>query len=158
MLCMGLLTAFWSMLLLGLRRHFLSFWFLALPGVILHELTHWVVALLTNGNPGMPNFIPKKIGDYYVLGRVSVYHARWYNALFIGLAPLILIPAAVALIYYGCSPAFLNLQDWRYLIIPLLSAECLIVSLPSRADLRLALLSWLPVLILILLLGIVLSG
>lgn len=125
-------------LLRGLRRYFALFWMAALPGVVLHELSHWTTALFTNGQPSFPRFWPQKIPGGYSMARVPILNPRWYNGVFIGLSPLLLIVIAFATIVYGSPQTWSWAQAWRVVIIPIIAAECLVECVPSPADWRIA--------------------
>ncbi len=142
-------TLLWVLLLRRYRRNILAFWLAALPGVVLHELAHWVVALATLGRPGVPRLIPKKLGPrVWALGLVPIRNPRWFNGAPIGLAPLLLLPLAAAVLMEGTPGRFSWTGGWRFILPPLIAAECLLECLPSRQDLRLAALSIVPLAVL----------
>ena len=71
------------------------------------------------------------------LGYVAFSHIRWYNAIWVGFAPLLALPAALWLVHYRASqgPPF-GLQElaWSYV------ADSLVYScLPSKADVAIVL-------------------
>jgi hypothetical protein len=72
------------------------------------------------------------------LGAVGFANLRWYNAMFIGLAPLLAIMGAMflALSPHGWS---LHLSDFKHWIF---AAPILAMCLPSSTDLKLELKSW----------------
>jgi len=96
-----------------------------------------MAAFVTFGQPGFPRFIPKKIGNVYALGRVPIHNPRWYNGALIGLAPLMMIPVAYYAILYGAPESYRLSGIWRFLVDPLVAAECLLECVPSSADLHL---------------------
>ncbi len=87
-----------------LRNHIVFFWFAALPGIIVHEISHWIIAFLTIGQPGFPRFMPARVPGGYVMARVPIRHATWYNGAMIGLSPLLLLPLAYQVLHLG-TPA-----------------------------------------------------
>lgn len=112
---------------------------LVLPGTFVHELLHLLVGLLLNGKPVHVSLWPRKAGPgQWVLGSVGFANLRWYNAVFIGLAPLLAVAAAMLL-----APApggwLPGADDFRYWA---LAAPVLAMSLPSATDLKQAMKSW----------------
>lgn len=65
-----------------------------LAGTLLHELAHFLTALLLNARPSGFSLIPKRNGEGWTLGSVTVTNLRWYNAAPVALAPLVLLYAA----------------------------------------------------------------
>jgi len=104
---LGYLAAMAGMLwLLNQARR--SFWLvslLALPGTFCHELCHWLVGTALNGQPLRFTVLPRREGRGYVLGSVALGNLRWYNAFFIGLAPLLLLPLAYGLFLWRLGRA-----------------------------------------------------
>ncbi len=135
---LGYLAAMAAMLwLLNQARR--SFWLvslLALPGTFCHELCHWLVGTLLNGQPLRFTVLPRREGRGYVLGSVALGNLRWYNAFFIGLAPLLLLPLAYGLFLWrlGASPEF----GWPEAGMVFLLANLVFAALPSWQDLRIA--------------------
>lgn len=129
-------------LLLISRRLGVLFFVAAFPATLAHELMHLCVGLLTFGRPSGLRLIPARRASGYALGSVTCHNLRWYNGLLIGLAPLLLLPLALALLLWrvhaGVSLDAAEL-GWSYAIACLTYA-----SLPSWQDLRVALgSSWL---------------
>jgi hypothetical protein len=118
------------------RRSFWLFSLLALPGTLCHEVCHWVVGKLLNGRPIHFTVIPRREGHGFVLGAVALGNLRWYNAFFIGLAPLALLPLAYALFLWwlGGNPAF----GWPEAGMLYFLANLLFGAMPSWQDFRLA--------------------
>ena len=79
------------------KRSFWLFSLLVLPGTLCHELCHWLVGKLMNGQPVRFTVFPRRVEHGFVLGSVTLANLRWYNAFFIGLAPLLLLATAYAL-------------------------------------------------------------
>jgi hypothetical protein len=137
---------FW-VVLRWFRGNIVLFWILASPGVILHELAHWMVAFVTLG-PGFIQLWPRRMGSAWSLGRVPIHNPAWYNAAFIGLAPLLLIPLAYFVFRYGTPAALHWTNAWRVPVTAFLAAECLLECVPSWPDLRMASKQLIPGLIL----------
>jgi hypothetical protein len=118
------------------RRSFWLFSLLALPGTLCHEACHWVIGKLLNGRPIHLTVIPRREGHGFVLGSVALQNLRWYNAFFIGLAPLALLPLAYGLFLWrlGGNPGF----GWPEAVMLYLLANLLFGSMPSWQDLRMA--------------------
>ena len=124
----------------SLTRCHVAFSLLCLPGTLLHELAHLVAGLLTNAKPVAFSIFPRRSGRAWVLGSVSFSNIRWYNAAFVGLAPLstIMVPFAVAAWRIKGGLSF----QWADLAIAVLLAPLFISFLPSATDLKLSLYSW----------------
>ena len=95
------------------------------------------MGLVTHGKPTRFSVIPKRRSGGYVLGSVTLGNVRWYNGLFIGLAPFLLLPLALWLVEWritGQHVAVLaNEALWAYF------AACLVHgSVPSMQDVRIA--------------------
>ena len=115
------------------RRWSLLYALLVWPGTVLHELAHWLVALPLGGQPTSLSIVPARTERGWRLGSVGVRRARWFNALPIALAPLLLAQLALfalvratdvdpgnwmhwALLYVATSAAVSclpSLQDWK---------------------------------------------
>lgn len=129
-------TAAMLWLLNQARRSFWLFSLLVLPGTFCHELCHWVVGHLLNGRPVHFTVLPRREGRGFVLGAVALANLRWYNAFFIGLAPLLLLPAAYGLLLWrlGGKPVV----GWPEAVTVFLLANLIFGAIPSWQDLRIA--------------------
>ena len=74
------------------------FFMFTAAGTICHELAHYCAGLVTGARPGALTIIPRRVGQHWELGSVTLNRVRWYNAAPAALAPfaIILIPLAVA--------------------------------------------------------------
>ncbi len=116
-----------------------SFWLcslLALPGTICHEACHWAVGKLLRGEPVRFTVIPRREGRGFVLGSVAFKNLRWYNAFFVGLAPLALLPLAGGLLLWRLSSH--PQLAWSEVAVVFLLANLVFASLPSWQDLKIA--------------------
>ena len=116
-----------------------SFWLLsllALPGTLCHEAAHWLLGKLLNGRPVRFTVVPRREGRGYVLGAVAFANLRWYNAFFIGLAPLLLLPLAWGILRWrlGGHPTL----GWPEAALVFLLANLVFAAVPSGQDLRIA--------------------
>jgi hypothetical protein len=116
-----------------------SFWLcalLALPGTLCHETCHWVVGKLLNAQPVHFTVLPRREGHGFVLGAVAFRHLRWYNAFFVGMAPLLLLPLAYGLLLWrlGSQPSL----GWPEAAMLFLLANLVFAALPSWQDVRIA--------------------
>lgn len=106
----------------------------SLPGTVGHELLHFLVGTLTLARPVRVSLLPKFHRDgSATLGYVMFSNIRWYNALWVGFAPLLALPAAIVLVYYRASqiPPLNAIElAWCY-VAASLTYSCL----PSKADL-----------------------
>jgi hypothetical protein len=130
----GMAAALW--LLNQAKRSFWLFSLLVLPGTFCHELCHWLAGHLLNGRPVHFTVLPRREGRGLVLGAVTLSNLRWYNAFFIGLAPLVLLPAAYGLLLWrlGGKPTL----GWPEVAMVFLLANLVFGSVPSWQDLRIA--------------------
>ncbi len=129
-------------LLLVTRRLGVIYFITAFPVTLAHELMHLLLGFLTLGRPCGLRVWPRRSANGYVLGSVSCRNVRWYNGLFIGLAPVLLLPCALALLIWRlhAGPQVNSTEAiWAYAVACLTTA-----SLPSWQDIRVALASsWL---------------
>jgi len=129
-------------LLLLTRRLGAVYFVTTFPVTLAHELMHLLLGFVTHGQPCGFRVWPRRSANGYVLGSVSCRNVRWYNGLFIGLAPMLLLPCALALLILRLRAApEVNATEavWVYAIACLTYA-----SLPSWQDIRVALASsWL---------------
>jgi hypothetical protein len=143
------------MMLLHLSRQFgAMFLLITFPVTLAHELMHLVLGFLTGVQPSGFRIVPRRSARGYILGSVTCNNVRWYNGLFIGFAPLLLLPLAFAVLVWRVhlqpQPTLTELA-WALAIAGLAAA-----SLPSWQDLRVALASsWL---LIVLLAGIALAA
>lgn len=71
------------------RMGTLSMVLLRLPSTLLHELAHLAAALITFAGPTDIDISPRRAGGGgWVLGCVKCNRITWYNAFWVGLAPL----------------------------------------------------------------------
>jgi hypothetical protein len=128
----ALVVALW--LLNQARRSFWLVSLLALPGTVCHELCHWVVGKLLNGRPVHFTVIPRREGRGFILGSVVLANLRWYNAFFIGLAPLLMLPVAYGLFLWrlGAKPTI----GWPEAAMVFFLANLVFGAIPSWQDLR----------------------
>lgn len=116
-----------------LRRMPRFFSLISLPGTVGHELLHFLVGTLTLAKPVKVSLMPKFHRDgSATLGFVKFSNIRWYNALWVGFAPLLALPAALWLVYYRSAqipPFSVGELAWSYAAASL-TYSCL----PSKTD------------------------
>lgn len=119
-----------------LKRSFLLFSLVVLPGTFCHELCHLCVGTPLRGRPQRFTVLPKREGQGYVMGSVAFTNVRWYNAFFLGMAPLLLLPLAYGLLVWRLQghPTL----NGREAFILYLIANLIYASLPSWQDCRIA--------------------
>ncbi len=109
-------------------------------GVLSHELSHFVVGYLTRARPVGMTLIPRREGNQIILGSVEFERLTWANAWATALAPLLALPALYALASWRTNQvgglAFEDLAWWT------LAGPIILHCWPSRADWRIALISW----------------
>ena len=121
-----------------LRRLPRFFSLVSLPGTVGHELLHFLVGTLALAKPVKVSLIPKFHRDgSATLGFVMFSNIRWYNALWVGFAPLLALPAALWLVY--CRAAQIAPLSWREFTWCYVAASLAYSSLPSRADVEIVL-------------------
>ena len=118
------------------RRLFWVFSVLVLPGTLAHETCHLVLGLLMNGRPASFNLVPRRDGKGWIMGSVAFGNLRWYNAFFIGMAPLLLLPLAWWLMTWrlGLGVAW----RWQEALAVYLIANLVYAALPSWVDVKAA--------------------
>ena len=119
-----------------LKRLFLLFALAVLPGTFCHELCHLCVGWLLGGKPANFTLLPKREGHAYVLGSVAFAQIRWYNAFFLGMAPLLMLPLAYALLTWRLKNH--PVLNWGEGFAFYLIANLIYASLPSWQDFRIA--------------------
>jgi len=119
-----------------IRRAFWLFSVLVLPGTLAHETCHLLLGLLLNGQPARFNLWPRRDGNGWIMGSVSFGNLRWYNAFFIGMAPLLLLPLAWGLMTWrlGLGVAW----RWQEGLAVYLIANLVYAALPSWVDVKAA--------------------
>lgn len=121
-----------------MRRMPRFFSLLSLPGTVGHEALHFLVGTVTLARPVKASLLPKFHRDgSTTLGYVMFANIRWYNALFVGCAPLLALPFAVGLVYYraGQGPPW----AWTEVAWGYVAANLAYSCTPSRADLDIVL-------------------
>ena len=122
-----------------LRLRITLFSVVVFPGTVFHELSHWTAGVLFGGRPKGLRLWPRRSGTQVILGSVECTNLRWYNGVFIGLAPLALLPVALALMTWSIDVApepRASEAGWAYLVACMTYA-----SIPSRQDLRIVAIS-----------------
>lgn len=105
----------------------------SLPGTVGHELLHFLVGTLALARPVKVSLIPKFHRDgSATLGYVMFANIRWYNALWVGFAPLLALPGALWLVYFR-SLQIPPLSPWE-LTWSYVAASLTYSCLPSKAD------------------------
>jgi hypothetical protein len=119
-----------------MKRFFLLFSLLVLPGTFCHELCHLCAGGLLKGRPRNFTVLPRQEGNGYVMGSVTFANVRWYNAFFLGMAPLLLLVLAYALLVWRLKghPTL----NWGEGLSLYFIANLIYASLPSWQDLRIA--------------------
>ncbi len=111
---------------------------ICLPGTVGHELLHFLVGTITMAKPLRVSLIPKFHRDgSATLGFVMFSNIRWYNALWVGAAPLLALPAAIWLVYYRAAQ--IPPLAWRELGWSYVAASLIYSCLPSSTDVEMVL-------------------
>lgn len=130
-----------AMILRLLAKIHAIFFLFYLAGTFLHELAHFCAGVVTNARPVSFSVWPRRAAlNRWVLGSVSFANIRWYNAIFVGLAPVLVlsVPPLLAIARLKYASAY----GWLDILLAVLIAPAYLSCLPSRADLAIALKSW----------------
>ena len=128
----------------NVKSNFYFISFFTLPGTFMHELMHYIFSFILNGKPVSFTIIPKKtniidgqgrkIGYSATLGSVGSLNIRWYNGVFIAIAPLLLYPIAIYLIVLLKSIE----NNIIYFVTIYIISNLLYSGFPSTTDWKLA--------------------
>ena len=120
------------------RRLFWVFSLLVLPGTLVHETCHFLLGLFLNGQPASFNLIPRRDvkGRGWVMGSVACANLRWYNAFFVGMAPLLMLPAAWLLLRWRLQAG--PVWTWQEALTVYLIANLIYAAMPSWQDCKIA--------------------
>ncbi len=110
-------------------------------------MAHYIVGMLSGASPGAVTIIPRRNGNQWRLGSVTLNRVRWYNAAPAALAPLLIILIPLAVAWWRTSPGW-SFQPFDAAIAFALAPQFLSFW-PSRIDWRIALRSWPWLLILV---------
>ena len=126
----------WLLLLKLSCNHIFSIGLLGFVGVLMHELMHLVVGLLLFAKPININLLPKRGAQGWILGSVSFTNLTIFNAVFVSLAPLLLLPIAVFIFYKGMLP-LVETQQYGWLVLAGYGAATLLFNAwPSSTDFK----------------------
>lgn len=119
-----------------LKRVFFVFSLVVLPVTFCHELCHLGIGTLLGGRPTAFSVLPRREAQGYVLGSVTFANIRWYNAFFLGTAPLLLLPAAYGLLQWRLRGQ--PMLGWGEALALYGIANLVYAALPSWQDLKIA--------------------
>ncbi len=119
-------------------HHF--FFLFTVAGTICHELAHFIAGLLTGARPASFTVIPRRVGQHWELGSVTLTRVRWYNAAPAALAPLVIVLLPFCVAWWRTRGPWQF--DTRDLLIALALAPQFLSFWPSMVDWRIALRSW----------------
>lgn len=108
-------------------------------GVFVHECLHFLVGALLNAKPTHFSVFPKEEGGRYQLGHVCFANLRWYNAIWVAMAPLLGVLLFAEWRVNATEEFTFVAADIPALIV---IAQVLLSSIPSAQDFRIALRSW----------------
>lgn len=122
------------------------FFLFTLVGTFCHELAHLVAGRATNAQPSSFSVVPRRTGNSWQLGAVTLSNVQWYNAAPTALAPLVLIAIPFAVAWMRTR------GNWAYepldLGLAFVLAPQFLSFWPSPDDWKIAVRSW-PYLIII---------
>ena len=122
------------------KRNIYAAWAVYLVGTFFHEVSHFLVSLITYGKPSWISLVPTKKVDQksgavsYTLGYVKSSNMRWWNAFFISMAPLLLIPLSFWV--YKHFFDYFALGLWSLVGYIFVIVSLLFSSIPSGADFK----------------------
>jgi hypothetical protein len=128
-----------------------------LPGTILHELAHFLIGLILLAQPIGFSLFPKRVGSSIVMGSVSFARLFILTRVFVGMAPILLLPIGLYLSNYFASiliPMPFNVMNaLKATFFGYILYTIFISSIPSSTDFKVAF-GWLiyPLIIMILIL------
>lgn len=123
----------WAGSLYAVRFGMWPYSLIGFPGVFAHEMMHFLMAKLLWANPSLPNMIPRRHGDTWVMGSVS-FEPTFINSIPVALAPLLLLPASILL----AAEILPNAHGWQYFGWIWLIGSALHACMPSRQDWKVA--------------------
>ena len=115
---------------------------LMIIGTTVHELLHFVVGFLMNAKPVDISLWPKKTESGYRLGYVGFANIRWYNAVFVAMAPLLGLLAILLFVDYRLAQQLPYQFKTSDLFAWLCMGQVMLSSWPSPQDFKVALASW----------------
>jgi hypothetical protein len=132
-------------LLLALLIRFLSgrhpfFFIFALAGTLCHELAHFGMGLLTAAQPRSFSIMPRRMGQGWELGSVTLRSVRWYNAAPVALAPFLILALPFAVAAWRTHPGWAF--QWSDVLLAFLVAPQFLACWPSLIDWKIAVRSW----------------
>lgn len=104
------------------------------PGTVAHELSHFIVGLFLGANPTKLTALPRRnpATGGLVLGEVLFTNLCWWNKLPVGIAPLIILAPAGALMVYKTLP--LPQLSIETLLLEFAALQCFVGCWPSPTD------------------------
>ncbi|MES3021128.1 MAG: hypothetical protein V4857_06035 [Pseudomonadota bacterium] len=116
------------------------FFIFTVAGTLCHELAHFCVGWLTGARPSSLSVVPRRAGQHWQLGSVTLTRVRWYNAAPAALAPFLIIALPFTVALWRTGPG------WRFeladVAIGFALAPQWLSFWPSGADWRVAARSW----------------
>src|SRR2546423_14664921 len=132
-----LLVAAVAALLHAARRSIWYYALLSLPGTIAHEGMHLLVGLFVWADPHAVSFWPRRAGARWQLGSVTFSNLNLWNAAFVTLAPLLLVPLSVELFTDEMLALWAGGHWGWWLLAGYATAAILVAGVPSSGDIRL---------------------
>ena len=133
-----ILVGCWLYALHYLRRSGYAVAFFGFFATAMHEACHYIVGLLLNAKPVSVSLWPRRQGNSWILGSVGFTHITLWNAAFVGLAPLLMLPLAWGLFTYWMLAAYAAQWYISWLVSGYFIACCLFGGWPSSTDIKVA--------------------
>jgi len=140
------------------KQNIYTAWIVYFFGTFFHEISHFIFSFISYGKPTWISLLPSINKDDknntigYTLGYVSSKNIRWYNAFFISMAPLSLLPLS----FYIYQNFFYYFEEniYTYLLYIFFIISLVFSSIPSKVDFLLLfsnkLLNFIPLILIIL--------
>ena len=126
----------WLLLLKLSCKHIISLGLLSFVGVLMHELMHLLVGLMLFAKPININLLPRRSAQGWILGSVSFTNLTIFNAAFVSMAPLLLVPLAVYIVNQVMLP-LVAMQQYGGLILAGYGAAVMLFNAwPSTTDFK----------------------
>ena len=133
-----------SLLLALLIRAFSArypwFFLFTVAGTLCHELAHFTVGLLTGARPRALTVVPRRVGQRWELGSVTLARLRWYNAAPVALAPLLVLALPFLVAAWRTPPGWSF--GWFDVVLAFVVAPQFLACWPSAIDWKTSLRSW----------------
>ena len=131
-----LLIAGWLYILFQLRRSGYAVAFFGFFSTVMHEACHFIIGWILRAKPVSVSLWPRREGRTWVLGYVAFSNITLWNAAFVGLAPLLMLPLGWFIFVHGMIPSFVAGWHLSWIVLGYLVACCFFGGWPSSTDIK----------------------